>query len=80
MNIDTGLIHMLTDGTSEREAMLQRLVPIDFAQATEKQKAEMRVSLKDHSSTLGKELTQWRSKYVPHVGAKQQAKLAARVR
>ena len=74
MNIDNGRILMVDEPLSERDALTRRLVPIDLTHATEKQKAEMRVSLKDHSSDLGKQLTQWRSKYVPHVGAKQQAK------
>lgn len=77
MNSDTGHIVSMPADTTEREALLQRLVPIDLALATEKQKAEMRVSLKDHSSQLGKELTAWRSKYVPHVGAKQLEKKGA---
>lgn len=38
----------------------------------------MRVSLKDHSSELGKQLTSFRSQYIPHFGAKQIAKIAAK--
>jgi len=74
MNIDTGKITQLDANTTEEAALLRRLIPIDLALATEKQKSELRVSLKDHRSTLGKRLTAWRSKYVPHVGAKEAAR------
>lgn len=74
MNIDTGRIERVSEDLTSAEALRRRLVPVDLEHATEKQKAEMCVSLKDHSSALGKELTAWRSKYVPHQGAKQTAK------
>ena len=67
---------MMEDTFAEREALLKHIVPIDLALATEKQKAELRVSLSDYTSELGKQLTAWRSKYVPHVGARQLAKRA----
>ena len=72
MNIDTGEIVELPAGTTG-----SRLVPIDLSLATEKQKTTRFVSLKDHRSLLGQLLTaaRDRSKYVPHVGAKQRAKL-----
>lgn len=77
MNIDDGIIHQLPADITEREALLRRLVPIEMAIATEKQQSELRVSLNDHRSELGKLLTAARSKYIPHVGAKQAAKAAS---
>jgi hypothetical protein len=81
MNIDTGRIVLADEMTTMRgaAAALARLEPVDLGQATEKQKAEMQVSLKDHTSVLGKQLTkarQWRSKYTPHVGRKEAARRA----
>ncbi len=77
MNIDNGRILLIDEPISEIAALTRRLVPIDLTHATEKQKAEMRVSLRDHSSALGKQLKQWRSKYVPHKGAKELARAIA---
>lgn len=73
MNIDTGEIVELPDGISDAVALRRRLVPIDMTLATNQQKREMRVRQDD--SILGTKLRSYRSKYVPHVGHKQQRKL-----
>ena len=78
MNIDTGEIVRLGANTTEQDALMRRLLPIEEKLMTEKQRAENRVSLRDHTSELGKQLTAARSIYVPHVGAKQLAKAALR--
>lgn len=77
MNIDTGRIVMLRSDLSDHDALAQRLVSIDLQAATPKQREAMAVSLSDHTSTLGRQLTAARSKYLPHVGAKQRAKADA---
>jgi len=51
MNTDTG------DLKRFNEKMEAPWEPVDMADATEKQKQEMKVSLQDHTSTLGKILT-----------------------
>lgn len=79
MNIDTGQLVRLTD--AERHAAFargERLVPIEEGDMTLKQRRELRVDLRDTRSTLGRLLHEQRSKYLPHIGAKQRAKLAAR--
>ena len=78
MNIDKGNILSMDITIYEREAILRRLVPVEEKLMTEKQRTERRVSLHDHTSALGKQLTAARSKYVPHIGAKQLAKAAKR--
>lgn len=75
MNINTGEIVQLTDEQRAKAfASGHRLVPIEESQMTDAQRANLRVSLNDNRSTLGKLLHQQRSKYLPHVGKKQQAK------
>lgn len=54
--------------------VLRSLVEIDGVLLTEKQKTEMQVSLRDHTSPVGKQLTAERSKYKLHMGAKELAK------
>jgi len=78
MNIDTGRIVVIDENTMEREALMQRLVPIEAALMTEKQRANMAVSLHDTRSALGRELHAARSKYMPHAGAEELAKAAQR--
>jgi len=63
---------------TQSSAFIRNFVPVDMKDATPKQKTGMQVSPHDHRSKLGKVLTkQTRSRHVPHVGAKQRAKLAA---
>lgn len=79
MNIETGQLVRLTD--EERRAAFargERLVPIEEGDMTLKQRRELRVDLRDTRSTLGRLLHEQRSKYLPHIGAKQRAKMAAR--
>lgn len=78
MNIDTGRIVRLDKNTTDEDALMRRFLPIDENLMTDKQRAQNRVSLSDHTSTLGKQLTAARSIYVPHVGVKQRAKAAKR--
>lgn len=77
MNSDTGIISRYTE-TELRNAQLagERLVEIDEALMTEKQRGNMAVSLNDTRSALGRQLRAARSSYLPHVGAKQLAKAA----
>ena len=53
MNKFTGEIKKFLEG----DLIPDEYIPIDLAQATQKQKDEMQVSLKDHTSILGKQLT-----------------------
>lgn len=79
MNIETGELVRLTE--KERLAAEldgKRLVPIVEGDMTPRQRRELRVSLADRTSKLGRQLTEARSKYLPHVGAKQKAKMAGR--
>lgn len=79
MNTDTGQIHHLTAEDFARELKAgQRLIEIDEGKMTEKQRANMAVSLHDTRSALGKQLHAARSCYMPHVGHKQLAKLVNR--
>lgn len=77
MNTDTGEIRRYTeDQFQDEKARGARLVEINEALMTEKQRLKSAVSLRDNRSALGKLLVEARSKYVPHVGAKQLAKSA----
>lgn len=79
MNTDTGIIRRYTDAELRNaQAAGERLIEIDESRMTEKQRANMAVSLNDTRSALGRELHKARSCYVPHVGAKQLAKAAKR--
>jgi hypothetical protein len=79
MNTDTGLIRRYTDSELRAaQADGERLIEIDEALMTDKQRANMAVSLNDTRSALGRELHKARSSYAPHVGAKQLAKAAKR--
>lgn len=82
MNPLTGRI-VLVDGSVSSGA-LERIAalgftPINEEQMTEKQRAELLVSPHDHRSELGRICTEARakarSKYTPHVGAKQLGKV-----
>lgn len=77
MNIDTGVIRHLTEQEflAAQEAG-ERLVPVDPELMTELQKAASSVDPSDTRSPLGRLLHESRSKYVPHVGAKQREKEA----
>jgi len=63
---------------SQFSELLSKLIPIDLKDATPQQRAELRVNVKDTRSKLAKQrvdgLRQWRSKYVPHEGKKEQAR------
>lgn len=75
MNIDNGEIRPYTESElSLAKAAGARLVEVDASLMTEKQRSNMAVSLQDSRSALGKQLHEARSKYVPHIGAKQLAK------
>jgi hypothetical protein len=56
MNIETGEIELLEDGLSK-----ENMIPVDLKEATSQQLKKMRVSLHDHKSELGKQLTEVRS-------------------
>lgn len=72
MNTDTGMIRRFTDAELRLAQLAgERIVEIDQSLMTEKQRSNMAVSLNDARSTLGKQLHGARSKYQPHVGAKQ---------
>lgn len=63
MNIDDGKLHMLTKEEAEkiaRSPFKENLIPINIDDATDKQKENMCVSLHDHKSKLGKQLTKAR--------------------
>ncbi len=78
MNTDTGAIQRYTDQElKDAQKMGFPLIEVDESLMTEKQRANMAVSLNDTRSALGRELHAARSKYLPHVGAKQKAKLQA---
>ena len=68
MNIETGEIKYFT--AEELEALMNSpvpvgpFIPIDINDATKKQKKEMRVSLHDTRSVLGKELHSARRKRI----------------
>jgi hypothetical protein len=76
MNIDTGQIMQLTD---DQKALLDkmgtRIVSIDESLRTERERITGKVLLSDKTA-LGEQLRAERSKFMPHVGAKQLAKLA----
>jgi hypothetical protein len=75
MNTDTGIIKCYTpDELARAIASGQKLIEVDESKMTEKQRINMAVSLHDTRSALGRELHAARSKYMPHVGAKQLAK------
>lgn len=75
MNSDTGIIQRYTPEELDRQIKSgQRLVAIQEELMTEKQRANMAVSLNDNRSELGKQLHAARSKYMPHVGAKEHAR------
>ena len=77
MNTDTGQIRPYTETELlAAQKAGSRLVAIDEALMTEKQRDNMAVSLNDMRSALGKQLHAARSCYMPHVGAKQLAKAA----
>jgi len=79
MNIDTGKIEMLTDQQIRQHDLMKNMVLITEDELTRKQDRERQVSLHDHRSVLGRKLTEARrSKYVPHMGAKEQAKQQAK--
>lgn len=79
MNTDTGLIRQYNDDELKQlKALGEPVLEIDKSLMTQKQKDNMAVSLKDTRSPLGKILRAARSKYQPHVGAKQIAKAAKR--
>ena len=63
MNIDNGKIFNVDKiEKSELEKMKELLTPINEGDMTKKQKEKMEVSLKDHKSKLGKQLTEARKK------------------
>jgi hypothetical protein len=73
MNIDTGELRYLEEGEKPKD----NEIPVLMEDATDLQKRLMRVSPHDNRSTLGKaRIKARRSKYEPHVGAKQLAKQA----
>ncbi len=76
MNTETGKIQYAA--LTDEEAQRQNLIKFREELMTLKQKMEMQVSLHDHRSALGKKLTEHRSKYRPHVGEKQRAKMEKR--
>lgn len=80
MNIDTGRIVSVLGDLTEAEAKQRRLIAIEGDILTEKQTRVQLVSLHDHRSPAGRILTAARkadrSKYRPHVGKKQLAKIA----
>jgi hypothetical protein len=85
MNIDTGKIVMVGGGNEALvDDLMKRLVPVRDELMTDKQRTEQAVSLHDHRSPLGRQLTEVRKvdslsgKYAPHVGAKQLAKRSGR--
>ena len=59
MQKETGKIVQMTE--EERNKLADLLEPIDMADATRKQAELMQVSLKDHTSKLGKQLTRARA-------------------
>jgi hypothetical protein len=59
MDLNTGKIRELSD--EDRKSLQERLMEIQMDDATPKQKKEMHVSLHDHRSKLGKQLTKARS-------------------
>ncbi len=60
VNVETGKITLLSE--KESESIKENLVEIDLDLATKKQLDEMRVSLKDNKSKLGKILVNERTK------------------
>lgn len=70
MNPHTGEIKNMTEAEIALR-IKENWLEIDPAMMTRKQRRAMRVSLNDHTSTLGKMATAERSKYSRHVGAKQ---------
>lgn len=82
MNIETGQIMQLTD---EQKALLEKMgqnvLSIDESLRTERERVTGQVYLGETAtaeSPLAKQLRAARSAYLPHVGAKQAAKAAAR--
>ena len=59
MDLNTGKIVEIED---EKATLSDIMIAIDMADATEKQKKEMQVSLHDRRSNLGKKLTEERAK------------------
>ncbi len=78
MNPHTGEIEYMTEEELTLRRMKERWLEIDPANMTRKQRRAMKVSLNDHTSTLGKIATAERSKYQRHVGAKELARIAKR--
>ncbi len=64
MQLDTGRIQNLTEEEldAQRRLLGDIFVPVDMDFATSKQRTNGRVSLHDHRSTLGEQLTRERSK------------------
>ena len=60
MHLETGQIVEMTDAKL-KEALGNPYVPVDMRDATPKQQAERRVSLSDHRSILGEQLTKQRA-------------------
>ncbi len=54
MNTNTGELRKFQEAQKD---LIDPWQPVDMDQATDKQKQEMKVSLRDHRSTLGKLLT-----------------------
>lgn len=80
MNIETGQIAQLT---KEQEEILNkfqtRVVAVEESILTQRQRETGTVYLNDTTSQAAKQLHAARSKYLPHVGAKEQARHAVGV-
>jgi len=57
MNINTGEIKEFDEKSNLLEKLTKEWIEIQKKDMTKKQKKEMKVSLKDHKSKLGKKLT-----------------------
>ncbi len=78
-NIDTGEIRQMTrEEMEELTKAGHRLVEIKEELMTETQRRDLRVALNDKRTALGQLLHKERSRYEPHVGQKQLAKVADR--
>lgn len=69
MNVDTGELKYFENDEALAEALKsEKWVQVDDKEMTKKQKKEMRVSLKDHKSVLGKKLTKNRKRRLKRKG------------
>ena len=63
MQLDTGRIEDMTEGERKAKERLGDLfAPVDMDDATPKQRQDRKVSLHDHRSLLGEQLTRERAK------------------